>query len=302
MSPLNAGSVSLGLSLPPGYARDAVAQLKRTARLAIDAGFDGVTLSEHHGGFPGYPPTPMLLSALLLEHLPAGWAIPCPTILPLRPPALVAEELAWLAAAHPGRVGAGFVPGYQERDFAVAAADFATRRSRHWTALAEVTAALRGENGLRDDPAVAQCAPSGLPIVTGVAGQVGARRAAEAGAGLLLMSLTPAADLAPLVQAHRDAGGGGPLVLIRRVGSVDGMVERWRSRGSGSWLAAEPAAIVSGPPEEWADTLAADLRESGATALNVRLDGAAAETHTRIERFAAQVLPELRSGIASPAR
>jgi alkanesulfonate monooxygenase SsuD/methylene tetrahydromethanopterin reductase-like flavin-dependent oxidoreductase (luciferase family) len=51
--------------------------------------------------------------------MPDGWAAPCPLLLPLRPPALVAEETAWLAARFPGRVGLGVAAGALAVDFEI---------------------------------------------------------------------------------------------------------------------------------------------------------------------------------------
>src|SRR5690348_15803965 len=94
-----AGSMSLRCYAPVDL--DAVAvieELRAQARLAMEHGFDGVMTSEHHGGFPGYLPNPVQLAGFLLDAMPTGWAAPCPVLLPLRPTALVAEEIAWLAA------------------------------------------------------------------------------------------------------------------------------------------------------------------------------------------------------------
>ena len=63
--------------------------------------------SEHHGGFAGYSPNPLQVTGWLLEAMRTGWCAPCPMLLPLRPVALVAEEVAWLAARFPGRVAVG---------------------------------------------------------------------------------------------------------------------------------------------------------------------------------------------------
>ena len=75
------------------------------ARLAARAGFAGVMTSEHHGGLRRLLPNPLQLAGWLLEAMPTGWAAACPLLLPLRPVGLVAEEVAWLAARFPGRVG-----------------------------------------------------------------------------------------------------------------------------------------------------------------------------------------------------
>ena len=87
--------------------------------MALAGGFDGVMTSEHHGGFAGYLPNPLQIASFVLEENPSGWAAPCPLLLPLRPTAQVAEEIAWLDARHPGRVGLGVAAGALPLDFEV---------------------------------------------------------------------------------------------------------------------------------------------------------------------------------------
>jgi len=111
-APFAAGSISLRLyphnDLP---ATKIVEEITTQAALAVTHGFDGVMTSEHHGGFHGYMPNPLQMVGFCLEEMPHGWAAPAPLLLPLRPPALVAEEIAWLAARFPGRVGVGVASG-----------------------------------------------------------------------------------------------------------------------------------------------------------------------------------------------
>ena len=61
-----------------------------------------------------------------------------------------------MAARHPGRVGAGFATGYQQRDFDIVGADFADRSPAFWRQLGFVVQALSGRasGALADDPAV----------------------------------------------------------------------------------------------------------------------------------------------------
>jgi alkanesulfonate monooxygenase SsuD/methylene tetrahydromethanopterin reductase-like flavin-dependent oxidoreductase (luciferase family) len=302
-APLGAGTISLGLSPGPGPAATVVDGLRRAARQAVDAGFDGVTLSEHHAGFPGYLPTPLLMAGVLLADLPRGWAVACPSILPLRGTATVAEDLAWLAAAYPGRVGAGFVPGYQPRDFAVTGADFEARHRRYWAQLSALTATLAGRPGgldLAADPAIRACRPAGLPIVSGVAGPRGAQRAAAAGAGLLIMSLAAPERAASLVAAHRAAGGPATAVLIRRarLGPPAPLPERGWSRAAATdpdWLRADDGAVVGGAPDEVAERLAAAVHTAGSTALNIRIEN---DGPDQIARFGAEVLPRVRAELS----
>src|SRR6478752_6805743 len=105
-TPFAPGSVSLRLY--PHNDLGAVAivdELRAQAALAEAHGFDGVMTSEHHGGFHGYLPNPLQAAGWCLEATAHAWAAPAPLLLPLRPSALVAEEIAWLAARFPGRAG-----------------------------------------------------------------------------------------------------------------------------------------------------------------------------------------------------
>ena len=56
------GSVSFRIYPHDLPAADAVAVMREQARRAVEAGFDGVMTSEHHGGFAGYTPNPIQLS------------------------------------------------------------------------------------------------------------------------------------------------------------------------------------------------------------------------------------------------
>jgi alkanesulfonate monooxygenase SsuD/methylene tetrahydromethanopterin reductase-like flavin-dependent oxidoreductase (luciferase family) len=305
--PLGAGTVALGLHPSPGEAGAVLQGLRAQAAAADRAGFDGVTLSEHHGGFPGYLPVPTLVAATLLAVMPRAWAAPCPTILPLRDATAVVEELAWLGATHPGRLGVGFVPGYQARDFAVIGRDFSRRRQQFDEALPWATAALAGRvtGELDSDPAVRALATAAIPVVSGTVGPRSARRAAEAGAGLLLTSLMAADRAGALVDAYRSAGGTRPCVLIRRawVGvppdSVRRQLARYHDADSDSALAEAPDRdiVVHGDPAVVASSLATDCLRSHADALNLRVFAEDASQETlleQVDRFGAEVLPALR--------
>src|SRR3954453_8111535 len=118
--------------------------MRGQAALAVAHGFDGVMTSEHHGCFSGYLPNPLQLAGFLLDAMTSGWAAPCPLLLPLRPAALVVEEIAWLAARFPGRVGLGLAAGSREQDFSLLGTDKTDLTRRFADALAVVTEALSG--------------------------------------------------------------------------------------------------------------------------------------------------------------
>lgn len=217
--PLANGSVSLRLYPHDVGPVDQMAIIRRQAALGVDAGYDGVMVSEHHADFPGYLPNPTQLAGFLLDAMPSGWAAPCPLLLPMKPYALVAEDLAWLEAAYPGRVGAGFAAGALPVDFELAEVPFDEVIPRFKEALPRVVAALRGEDDtpLATDRAIARTATEPLPMVVAAQSPAAVRRAARLGLGVLYDSLQPAELSAKLNDVYTEAGGTGARIAIRRV-------------------------------------------------------------------------------------
>ena len=69
MTPFAPASVSVGLHPPVGGSPAAqAADVLESGALAEEVGFDGVTMSEHHNGFPGYLPQPLLMCGLVLAR------------------------------------------------------------------------------------------------------------------------------------------------------------------------------------------------------------------------------------------
>jgi len=64
------------------------------------------------------------------------------------PSVVVVEDLAWLAACYPGRIGAAFVSGYQSGDFELVGADFEHRMRAFADALPAAVRALAGDPAL----------------------------------------------------------------------------------------------------------------------------------------------------------
>ncbi len=267
--PLAAGSISVGLyrrpSADPASALRAVCE---EATCAEDAGFDGVTLSEHHMGFREYFPNPLLISAFVLEQTRSIWVGPMPMLLTLRPPAIVSEDVAWLAARHSGRVVAGFAAGnrpeehalYGERETDVATAYDASLR---------VVAAALGDVGdaaaslLRDDPAVASFRGR-IPMVSAARSRDAARRAAKYGLGILYSPLSSPPDMRRQAEVYASAGGRGRRVLIYNVHiSNDRSMTDAESANTAAWT-------VAGTIGQVIDGLVTVIHESGADALNVR--------------------------------
>ena len=313
MSALAPGSIGVGLYLLDLPAGDAVEHLVGQAVLAEKLGFDSATVSEHHGGFRGYLPNPLLAASWILGATQRIWSGPNPLVLPLRDVPAVAEDLAWLAVRFPGRVAAGLAAGYHPADFDIAGRPcFEQRGAVFGAQLRELAAILRGaaagqlarDHALTALTALGPAAP--VPLVAAAGSATGARRAAAAGVGLVFDSLTGTGELTRLARVHADAGGRGPLVLGRRIwvgtppaGLFENQLAAYRQQaGPGSYLdSATAGALVHGTPDRIAEQLLDEATAAGATALALRsslpgLSPAAADD--QLTQLGEQVLPLLR--------
>jgi alkanesulfonate monooxygenase SsuD/methylene tetrahydromethanopterin reductase-like flavin-dependent oxidoreductase (luciferase family) len=290
--------------LPPDAV---VAELRAQAALASEHGFAGVMVSEHHGGFAGYVPNPLQLAGWLLDVMPRGWAAACPLLLPLRPTALVVEEVAWLAARFPERVAVGFAAGALPEDFELMNVSMEDLTARFATALAEATTLLRGgaDGRLARDPAIARCADHPVPVVSAAASPTAARRAASMRIGVMFDSLSTPQRCRELTDAYRAAGGPGPCVLIRRAwigepprDDVARQLDTYRSYSApGAQTHWQGEQLVAGD----ASAVAAGLRDAMETAgcdcinLRVHVPGVApAVAREQIRRLGDEVAPRFK--------
>jgi alkanesulfonate monooxygenase SsuD/methylene tetrahydromethanopterin reductase-like flavin-dependent oxidoreductase (luciferase family) len=308
------GPGSLSLRCYPHLELDApdiVAEMRAQAALATAHGFDGVMTSEHHGGFAGYLPNPLQLAGFILDGMPRGWAAACPVIATLRPAAMIAEETAWLAARHPGRVGVGLAAGALAQDFDVMDLDMRDLTARFSAALERVCALLRGEadDVLAGDPAIARCREHPIPVISAAASATAARRAARAGAGIIVDSLSNVTRCRELADAYRAADGTEAVVLVRRVwlgepprDLFDRQVDVYRG------YASAPASATWGADEMLVDTdadalaarVAQTVLDAGADACNVRIHVPgvdAARARAQIVRLGEEVIPALRDAL-----
>lgn len=306
-SPFARGSVSIRLyphnELGPD---DIVRELCRQASLAIAVGFDGVMTSEHHGGFAGYMAQPLQMATFVLEENSTGWVAAAPLLLPLRVTALVAEEIAWLNARHPGRVGIGVAAGALPLDFEVVRLDPADAVRVFKSELPRLVAMLRGEDldQLAGDPALSACRSNPVPVLSAAVSAAAATRAAMCGAGILMEGMSSPDRLVALTDAFDQAGGNGSKVLIRRVwlGDVPAdLVRRQRAvYDSYAGTAAEfgdDETIGSTEPDEVVARLSEVAKVTGVDALNLRvhLPGMAPDAvRQQIERLGTEVVGPLK--------
>ncbi len=309
MPPLAAGQISLRMyphALPPS---DCIELMREQARLAETAGFDGLMTSEHHGGFPGYVPNPLQLAGWLLDATERVWAAPCPLLLPLYHWTHIAEQLAWMAARFPSRVGAGVAIGGLAQDFEMADLAYEDRMPRYKHALPLLCEALRGEaeQPLAKDAAIAACAEKPVPILSAAQSPGAVKRAARVGVGVLYDSLQTVKRMREITNAYVDAGGRGARVAIRRVWigappeeNVEAQMDFYRGYASKEAQAhwGDGQELISG---ESGDSVANQLIElasaGGCDAFNLRLHVKGvepAQVEEQICRAGEEVLPVLR--------
>ncbi len=312
--PLAPGSVSIRL-YPHNElaAHDVVAELCAQASLALRVGFDGVMTSEHHGGFAGYLPNPLQMASFILEENPTGWAAACPLLLPLRPTALVAEEVAWLHARHPGRVGLGVAAGALPLDFEVMGVPASTAVSVFKAELPRIVDMLRGRDlgQLAGEPALRACADRPVRVLSAAVSVAAARRAARCGAGILMEGMSPVERLAAVSAGYGEAGGTASRVLIRRVWLGDprsDLIGRQRQVYDGFTGATtafgEDQTVSTGDPHRMVERLVDIVRRSGADSLNLRvhLPGmSSGSVRDQIGRLGAEVVAPLKQWWADHA-
>jgi len=290
-----------------------VTEMLEQAKIAEDAGFDGLMTSEHHGGFPGYIPNPLQLAGWILEATRSAWAAPCPLLLPLKHWSHVAEELAWLGCRFPGRVGAGFAIGGLAQDFEMAELAYEEKIERFKHSLPKTVSALTGaaDAPLSGDPAIAACTDAPIPMVTAAQSPAGARRAARLGTGILFDSLQSEQRVAELVGVYEEAGGAATRCLIKRVWigpppreRIDAQRRLYESYANESaqqhWggdelVGAEDARVLG-------ERLTALLEASRCNALNLRIHAVGLEpedARDQIRRVGKELLPSLRVALGS---
>ena len=316
IAPFARGSVSLRLYPHADLAAPTIVdELRAQAALATDHGFDGVMTSEHHGGFAGYLPNPLQAAGWCLEAMPRGWAAPAPMLLPLRPTALVIEEIAWLAARFPARVGLGVASGALERDFEIMGVPMSGLTARFADALQEVVGALSGRDAgaLADDPAVQACAEHPVPIVSAAMGFTAARRAASLGVGLLFDSLSTPERCRTLVDAYHDAGGTGPTIMVRHAwvgepprdrleAQVDVYREYTPSSAQSHWGGDE--LVTHAEASAVGDALVDAASRAGVDALNLRVQVPGVDSEAarlQIVLLGAKVVGKVRDALGSSA-
>ena len=308
--PYGFGGISVGIHAEAPTSGEIIAALVQQARTAVAAGYDGVSVSEHHGGFGGYVPNPLQVAGWLLPEMARGWAATGPLLLSLRNPNLVAEEAAWLADRFPGRLGLGVGPGFAPLDFEIAGVPIDERLPRYRAALEALVQAVggTGSGAIGRDSAIARLSAGAIPVVATLGGPVGARHAGRIGAGCMVDSFASVAKAAGLFAAYAAAGGVGRRILCRRawLGAPDPermavLARGYRSIGSSTAVGAPQTDFIATPdPAEMAEKIGAEARGSGCDALLLRFHYPGLAQQAMLDQLEAtgrEVLPLLRRSL-----
>jgi alkanesulfonate monooxygenase SsuD/methylene tetrahydromethanopterin reductase-like flavin-dependent oxidoreductase (luciferase family) len=94
---------------------------------ADEHGFGSLVLSEHHGVADGWCPAPLTLAGAVLARSKRARVMISACVLPLHDPIRIAEQIAVLDNAFPGRLWVTFGAGYRVEEFEMAGLEHAAR-------------------------------------------------------------------------------------------------------------------------------------------------------------------------------
>ncbi len=133
----------------PAFAPESSQEIYATAleqfAWADEHGFDSLVLSEHHGVDDGWMPAPLTMAAAVLARTTRARLMISAAILPLHDPIRIAEQIAVLDNAFPGRMWVVFGAGYRVEEFEMAGMEHAARGRVLEDYVGSVLEALTGE-------------------------------------------------------------------------------------------------------------------------------------------------------------
>jgi alkanesulfonate monooxygenase SsuD/methylene tetrahydromethanopterin reductase-like flavin-dependent oxidoreductase (luciferase family) len=166
-------------------------------------GLDSIVLSEHHGTPDGYLPSPLTLAAAILGRTPGIPVSIAAVLAPFHDPVRLAEQLAVLDLAAPGRISVVAAVGYRTAEFDMAGVE----RSERGALLEETIGVLRSawtgqpfeHRGREVVVTPTPASPGGPMLMIGGGTEIAARRAARLRCGFF-----PSAGEPRLADWYRD--------------------------------------------------------------------------------------------------
>ena len=128
--------------------RDLSARYRATVEMSVfadEAGFDLVTLEEHHGADDGWSPSPLLTAAAVLGSTRRLGVMLCALITPLHDPLRLAEDISVLDHLGAGRLTVVAGIGYRPEEYAMLGREWAERGRLQDEVLETLLAAWTGE-------------------------------------------------------------------------------------------------------------------------------------------------------------
>jgi alkanesulfonate monooxygenase SsuD/methylene tetrahydromethanopterin reductase-like flavin-dependent oxidoreductase (luciferase family) len=186
-------------------------------RWADAHGFDFLVLSEHHGIEDGWMPAPLTMAAAVLAQTERAPVLLSASILPLHDPIRIAEQIAVIDNAFPGRLWTVFGAGYRVEEFAMAGVDHAARGKILEAQLGAMLQAWTGEPFEWDGRTVQVTPmPATQPHPTVLVGggvAAAARRAARLRLPMMPMNADPTLAVAYREEAERIGFDGGFVMV-----------------------------------------------------------------------------------------
>ncbi|MEM7159719.1 MAG: LLM class flavin-dependent oxidoreductase [Myxococcota bacterium] len=208
----------------------------RHVTVADALGFDAFWVGEHHGTNVGRIPNPAVLLAAAAAKTRRIRLGPAVSVLPLRPPRLVAEDYAMLDALSGGRLDMGVGVGSQRVEFEHLGVDFDQRRALFDAHLDELERAWETDSG-----------PDKPPLYVATLSEEGAFRVGKAGRSMLTLVSPAVRDLDEIerrlrahargLEEHGGAANADAVVMVFACAAANEREARLRaSRSLGNFI------------------------------------------------------------------
>jgi alkanesulfonate monooxygenase SsuD/methylene tetrahydromethanopterin reductase-like flavin-dependent oxidoreductase (luciferase family) len=191
----------------PTSTRDVYSAALEQMKWADAHEWDFLVLSEHHGIDDGWMPAPLTIAAAILGATSRAPVLISASIAPLHDPVRLAEQIAVIDNAFPGRLWTVFGAGYKREEFEMAAVDHAARGALLEECVGVMLRAWTGEpfewrgRTVRVTPSPATRPHPTVLVGGGV--PAAARRAARLGLPMLPMNTDPRLPAAYAAEAAK---------------------------------------------------------------------------------------------------